>query len=280
MLPVAVPYHSREMDAIRGELLESLASSSHERRRSRSCRPSPASWAQELGPRVLVAQRPRAGQLRRGARPADRRRAHDLRRARPASGARRLASTSASANGAGTVLPTLRRTEDDRETMLRSLAALYAEGRDIDWRGALRRAEPAHRAAPLPVAARAALARGRAARRRQRLAARRGRAGTRCSAASWPWRARSGNRRSAIAQPRRTSPITACRASRSSRRPATSKPGSPQRGGCRARAAGGAQDRGRARALRAGRRSARGSRSTVEDNRFEIHSAEGRHAGR
>ena len=34
---------------------------------------------------------------------------------------------------AGTVLPSLRRGEDERELMLRSLAALYAEGREPDW---------------------------------------------------------------------------------------------------------------------------------------------------
>ncbi len=53
----------------------------------------------------------------------------------PASGARRLRQRVPRENRAGTVLPSIRRNEDEREAMLRSLAALYAEGRDIDWRG-------------------------------------------------------------------------------------------------------------------------------------------------
>jgi amino acid adenylation domain-containing protein len=36
---------------------------------------------------------------------------------------------------AGTVLPTLRREEDERAVMLGSLAALYVRGRPVDWRG-------------------------------------------------------------------------------------------------------------------------------------------------
>ncbi len=36
---------------------------------------------------------------------------------------------------AGVILPTLKRTESDRDTMLKSLAALYAHGRGIDWAG-------------------------------------------------------------------------------------------------------------------------------------------------
>ena len=206
-------------------------------------------WAQELGPGVLVAQRPRAGQLRRGARPADRRRAHDLRRARPASGARRLRQRvprRTNRNRAAVSPANRGRPRDDAAIACRPVR----RGPGHRLARPLRRAEPAHRAAPLPVAARAALDRGRAAWRQQRLAARR----RRRPPAAPPQAGRGApdlgihDRHRKPAVPRR---------SRGAGR-ADLPGGCPRRSRARcsatagARAAGGAQDRGRARPLRAG----------------------------
>jgi 1-acyl-sn-glycerol-3-phosphate acyltransferase len=49
--------------------------------------------------------------------------------------AKSIVESLSTANKRGVVLPTLRRMEDERHVMLRSLAALYSRGRSVDWSG-------------------------------------------------------------------------------------------------------------------------------------------------
>ena len=65
----------------------------------------------------------------------------------------------AHSNREGTVLPSLRRGDEDREVMLRSLARLYARGRKVEWSGVVGQGHPLHPPPALPVAARAPLVR-------------------------------------------------------------------------------------------------------------------------
>ena len=136
MLQVAVPYHSAHMDQIRDELLESLASLSP---KSASvpqisvvtgepidgAELGGAYWWRNIRQPVLfadgiehLAQEEYTTFLELGPHPV-------------------LASSVAECLGAagvtGTVLPSIRRQEDERAAMLRSLGALYAAGRSVDW---------------------------------------------------------------------------------------------------------------------------------------------------
>ncbi len=189
-------------------------------------------WSRELGStRVLVAQRPRAGRFAGGARAAARRRLHDLPRARPAPGARRRPSTSASRRARPEpCCRSLRRSEDERETMLRSLGALCTPRvGTIDWSGLYGERTSARRAAPLPWQHERHWFED--APRATRLDCPARTAVTRCCAAAARGATHRGNRRSA-SPTCRTSRTTVSRASRSSRRPRTSRPGSRRRAGC------------------------------------------------
>jgi 1-acyl-sn-glycerol-3-phosphate acyltransferase len=138
ILPVVVPYHSRHMDAIERELIESLASLRPSAERVPMVSVVDADWiaGTELGPDYWwrnIRQPVRFGDgigrllddgydlfLELGPHPVL------AQSVRECLGAR---------DAAGTVLPSIRRLENEREAMLRSLGALYAAGRAVDWDG-------------------------------------------------------------------------------------------------------------------------------------------------
>jgi 1-acyl-sn-glycerol-3-phosphate acyltransferase len=138
ILPVVVPYHSRHMDAIERELVESLSSLRPAAEQVPMVSVVDGDWiaGAELGPgywwrniRQPVLFGDGVGRLlddgydlflELGPHPVLAQSVRECLVARDA---------------AGTVLPSIRRLEDEREAMLRSLGALYATGREIDWDG-------------------------------------------------------------------------------------------------------------------------------------------------
>jgi 1-acyl-sn-glycerol-3-phosphate acyltransferase len=138
MLPVLVPYHSDAMDAIEDELLESLASLTPRdgdvpfvsvvtgEWTPGSALDGSYWWRNVRQPVLFAAGIERLLDdgyttfLELGPHPVL---------------AASVNECLAGRGGRGTVLGSIRRKEDERAAMLRSLGALYAEGRTVDWSG-------------------------------------------------------------------------------------------------------------------------------------------------
>lgn len=136
MIPVSVPYHSVKMDAIRDELLESLAPLAPRPAAISLVSDVTGSWADGLEYDAAHWWR----NVRQPVRFADgiRTLIEDGFRIFIEIGPHPVLATSiseclAASGEKGTILSSLRRQDDDRKIMLRALAALWVQGHEAEW---------------------------------------------------------------------------------------------------------------------------------------------------
>ena len=229
MLDVTCRTTAPQMDALRDELLDALASAApaHAGDPARLDRHRRVAERRARRRRLLVAQRPPAGAVRDGGASPGRRGLRTSSSSARTRCSRRGRRVPRASGEPGAVLPCAAAQASARG-MLRTLGALHVRGPPVDWAARASRAAAAC-GCRRTVAARAPLARIAAGHRRRR---RRRQRPHRCSAGALRGAAcRRGRRRSATSASR-SSTATACRAPRRSPAPATSSSRSRRHARC------------------------------------------------